>query len=63
MTEGMESTHDLGVVHKTDLGSPEFAPPDENVDVRSVLCKVYEGETDVRCNRGRYIYFRLSLPG
>ena len=31
-----ESAYDLGVVHETlshDLGSSEFTPPDENVDV------------------------------
>ena len=49
--EGVGWTYDLGVIHETlshDLGSPEFTPPDENVDVRSVLGEVYEGETDVR---------------
>ena len=48
----MESTYDLGMVHKPlghDLRSPEFTPPNENVDVRSVLGKIYERE--VRYNR------------
>lgn len=47
----MGSTYDLGVIHETlghDLGSSEFSPPDENVDVRSVLGEVYEGKTNVR---------------
>lgn len=40
------ATYYLGVVHETlchDLGSPKFIPPDEDVNVRSVLGKVYEG--------------------
>lgn len=50
---GMRSAYDLGVVHETlghYLGSPEFAPPDENVNVGAVLGKVYERERE-RCER------------
>ena len=52
--EGTRPTYDLRVVCEAlghDLGSPEFAPSDEDVDVRSILGKVCEG--DVRHGRGR----------
>ena len=48
-------TYDLGVVHETlghDLRSSEFTPPDENVDMRSVLCEVYSRERAMRWGEG-----------
>ena len=44
------STDDLGIVHKAlrhDFGSPQFTPPDENVDVGTVFRKICEWRKDI----------------